>query len=42
MKRGDWSVEHGVAYLLHKYQKKSRQLLTDGEALEENYRYSYK
>ena len=34
MKRLDWSVEHGVDYLLHKYQKKSRQLLTDEEAIE--------
>ena len=34
MKRLDWSVDDGVAYLLHKYNKKSRQLLTDGEALE--------
>ncbi len=34
MERLDWSVEDGVAYLLHKYNKKSRQLLTDGEALE--------
>ncbi len=34
MKRLNWSVEHGVDYLLHKYQKKSRQLLTDEEAIE--------
>jgi hypothetical protein len=34
MKRLNWSIEHGVNYLLHKYHINSRQLLTDEEAIE--------
>ena len=34
MKRLCWGVEEGRAYLQHKYHKKSRQALTDSEALE--------
>ena len=34
MKRLCWGVNDGRAYLQHKYQKKSRQSLTDEEALE--------
>jgi hypothetical protein len=34
MTRLCWGVDDGVAYLQHKYHKKSRQALTDSEALE--------
>jgi hypothetical protein len=34
MKRICWGVDDGRAYLQHKYRKKSRQALTDEEALE--------
>ena len=34
MKRLSWGVDDGRAYLQHKYHKKSRQALTDEEALE--------